>query len=185
MALAPMGGQMKADVRRGLAEPAKESMGVCFLRGCNYTGFLRGECGGMIRGGEIVDAGGHVIGSHEGIPYYTIGQKRGVPDGMCVTSIDATRNRLVAGTDADLHHHNLVVSGCNIVDMQEVLFARDITVKIRGLGRNPEQPCTVSPHPKGLHILLSDSAWAPAAGQPVVLYRGHRVVGGGFLEEYY
>lgn len=185
MALSPMGGQIKEDIRRSLASPPRESMGVCFLRGRNYADFLRQECGETVREGDIVDRTGRVVGTHGGIPYHTIGQKRGLPAGMCVTGIDAARNRISAGCDADLYHRLLIVSGCNIVSMDEVFSARDITVKVRGLGRNPLQPCTVSAHPKGLRITLTDPAWAPAAGQPVVLYRGGRVVGGGILEEYY
>lgn len=192
LALAPMGDQIKSELAaRGAltdrGEPYKESMGVCFLKGRSVAGFLEVECGAAIHEGDIVDKNGVVIGRHRGTPYYTIGQKRGLdlPTGMCVGAVDASANRLVAGGDADLYYHNLILSGCNIVDRQEVLSAKDITVKIRGIGRNPAKPCLVRTHEAGLHVILDDPAWAPAAGQPVVLYRGDRVIGGGFLEKYY
>ena len=187
MALTPMGGQIKEDVKRSLGNPGrqKESMGVCFLCGKNYAEFLLAECGDRIREGEITDREGRVIGRHEGVPYYTIGQKRGLPPGCCVTGIDPGANRVIAGTDADLYHTNLIISGCHIVDMDETLSAEDITVKIRGIGRNPEGACRIYRHEKGLRIVLSDPAWAAAKGQPVVFYRQRRVIGGGFLEEYF
>lgn len=186
MALTPMGGQIKREVKRSMASAAgRESMGICFLRGRGYAEFLRTECGDRIRGGEITDREGCVVGRHDGIPYYTVGQKRGLPAGYCVTAIDAAGNRLVAGPDADLYHRNLVISGCNMVDMDEALSSEDVTVRIRGIGRNPEGPCTITTHPRGIHIHLSDPAWAPAAGQPVAIYIGNRLIGGGFLEEYF
>lgn len=189
MALTPMGDQIKQDIKRSLGSDsaARESMGICFLSGRNYAGFIRDECGDKIPRGEIIDAEGRSIGLHDGIPYYTIGQKRGLglPPGMCVIALDTHANRLIAGYDRDLYHRNLIISGCNIVDMEEVLTAADITVKIRGIGRNPHGFCKISPHDKGLLISLSDPAWASASGQPVVLYRENRVVGGGFLEEYF
>ncbi|MDL2320376.1 tRNA-specific 2-thiouridylase [Alistipes sp. OttesenSCG-928-B03] len=188
MAVAPMGGVLKSDVKRaaGVGDGG-ESMGVCFLRGQGCGEFLRARCADAVRPGEVADRDGRIIGRHDGTPLYTIGQKRGldIPVGMCVTGIDAARNRLVAGTDKELYHSHLVISGCNIVDMDEALTARDISVMIRGYGRNPQGACRIEPHPSGLHIALCDPAWAPAAGQPVVLYRGDRVIGGGWLEEYF
>ena len=68
---------------------------------------------------------------------------------------------------------------------REVFGARDIRAVIRGIGRNPEGYAAVFPAASGIRIELEDPAWAPAAGQPVVLYRGERVVGGGILERYY
>ena len=187
-ALTPMGGEIKS----ALTPPAayKESMGVCFLGGRTVADFLRTECdkrGEAIHEGDVVDRNGCVIGRHRGVPYYTIGQKRGlnIPAGMCVVAVDTIRNHLVAGCDADLYHHNLILSDCNIVDPEEVFAARDITVKIRGIGRNPLKPCTITPCKEGLHLTLDDPSWSSAAGQPAVLYRGNRVVGGGFLERYF
>lgn len=187
MALTPMGDQIKERIKRSLGDAAEtgESMGICFLSGRSYARFLRDQCGAKIARGEITDRQGRVIGIHEGIPYYTIGQKRGLglPPGNFVTAIDPQTNRLVAGTDEDLYHHNLVVSGCNVVNMNELLSRGDVLVKIRGVGRNPVGFCKVSPHPRGLHVSLSDPAWAAAPGQPVVFYCEGRVIGGGFLED--
>lgn len=184
--LTPMGDQIKADLIP-FGKPYKESMGVCFLEGRRVADFIENECGMAIREGEVIDKSGEVIGRHRGISYYTIGQKRDLdlPAGMCVVAVDATTNRIVAGCDADLYYKNLIVSDCNVINRQEILTAKDITVKIRGIGRNPVGGCVVRACDDGLHIILDDPAWAPAAGQPVVLYRDDRIVGGGFLEKYF
>ena len=74
----------------------------------------------------------------------------------------------------------------NIIDREELLSSDDITVIIRGIGRNPEGFARlIEPTARGYRITLSSPAWAPAIGQPVVLYRGDRVIGGGILERYY
>lgn len=188
MALTPMGDRIKSEVKQALprTESRKESMGVCFLQGRSCRDFLAERCGSKIERGNIMDKNGEVIGRHDGTPYYTIGQKKGLglPAGQCVVAIDARANALTAGTDGDLHHSTLVVADYNVVDMGELTSASDISVKIRGLGRNPDGFCKVAAEGGTLRISLGNPAWACAAGQPVVLYRGEKVVGGGILEEY-
>ena len=118
---------------------------------------------------------------------YTIGQKKGLdlPPGWAVVAIDTAANRIVAGEEKLLLHRTLEVGECRLVESDEVFGARDIRAVIRGIGRNPEGYAAVFPAASGIRIELEDPAWAPAAGQPVVLYRGERVVGGGILERYY
>lgn len=189
MALTPMGDIIKSEIRqqRGVPESAKESMGVCFLRGRNYGEFLLSQAGRFITPGEVVNKTGEVVALHRGYPLYTIGQKRGMglPQGACVIAIDVQHNRLIAGSDSDLYHFNLVLGDYVATDMDELLDSEYIEVKIRGLGRNPEGYCRVHKTEEGLHIELDSAAWAPAQGQPVVLYIGERVIGGGILERYY
>lgn len=193
--LTPMGDKVKSEVKSamGLPQEAKESMGVCFLRGRDYREIIGHSHKGTINQGDITNVQGTVVGRHDGFPYYTIGQKRGLDifdkqGGYCVIAIDATQNRVIVGHDSDLYHHNLIIGGCNIVDMEEVTQATDITVMIRGLGRNPQGFARITKMDglsDKLHITLDDAAWAAARDQPVVLYRGERVVGGGFLEKYF
>ncbi len=60
------------------------------------------------------------------------------------------------------------------------LQAPDLTVKIRGIGQNPQGYVRIEPFPEGkLHVRLSDAAWGVAPGQPVVFFRGELVIGGG------
>ena len=102
-----------------------------------------------------------------------------------MVAIDTAANRIVAGEEKLLLHRTLEVGECRLVESDEVFGARDIRAVIRGIGRNPEGYAAVFPTASGIRIELEDSAWAPAVGQPVVLYRGERVVGGGILERYY
>lgn len=212
----PMGNRLKSDMRQMLGEAplSRESMGVCFLGGRSYGELIRERTGLNVGAGDVVDAQGVVVGRHSGFPYYTTGQKRGFEmfekrADCCVIEIDAANNRLMVGVDNDLYHNNLIVFDCNIVDIDELTGSDDISVKIRGLGRNPDgfariTPCdtdldtdsttvsiantecaTNAPKAMSLHVTLDSAAWAAAKGQPVVFYRGERVVGGGFLKKYF
>ncbi len=182
-ALTPMADKIKEEVKAS-STLKKESMGVCFLRGCHYSELIE-RSGHTIARGHIVDTKGEVVGQHRGLAYYTIGQKRGegIPSGVAIVDIDATRNRVVVGEDKLLYRTILTIDDCNIIEPEEWLTARDITVMVRGLGRNPEGVAYVSSTSEvGVYTLhLSDPAWACAVGQPVVLYRGQRVIGGGYF----
>lgn len=184
----PMGDMIKSDVKANFADKS-ESMGLCFLRGMAYRDFLQQHCPATAVGGDVVDVDGQVVGRHAGVAFYTIGQKRGFEcskPGVAVVDIDAERNRLIVGSDTLLYKSTLEVGDCNLVDNNDLISLKDISVMIRGIGCNPDGYIkSVEPLPNGFRLLLDSPAWAPAIGQPVVFYRHHRVVGGGILEKYY
>ncbi len=185
--LTPMADRLKRDVMAAMSqERPAESMGVCFLRGCNYGDFLRGR-GVNIRPGDVVDKSGAVVGRHDGYQLYTIGQKRGfdAPAGYCVVGVDAASNRLIAGTDADLYSKEIVVGRWSAVYTDELISCPDLSIVVRGYGRNPGGYASVSVEDGLLRVTLDEPAWAVAAGQPIVFYCGERVLGGGFVENYF
>ncbi len=178
-AVTPMADIIKEDIKRESTNK-RESMGVCFLNGRPYSEFV-----GSTPAGDIVDKKGEIVGRHNGISNYTIGQKRGegIPVSSSIIGIDSASNCLIIGDNNDLLHTNLFIDDCNITDESELLSSTDVTVLVRGLGRNPEGFAKrITPTQSGgYHIVLSSPAWACAPGQPVVLYRGERVIGGGYL----
>lgn len=220
-AVTPMADVIKSEVMELLpsGRKAKESMGLCFLRGEDYREYLKREHGESIKRGDVVDREGNLVGSHLGVALYTIGQKRGLNfigscdstrkeasrtkkcgtaeskttmsggdrewKKMSVVGTDAESNQVVVGGESELYSHNLIISNCVIPNRKRLLESRQISVMIRGYGRNPSGYATVRPYGEGLHITLDQPAWAAAAGQPVVLYEGNLVVGGGILEKYY
>lgn len=185
--ITPMGDVVKSEIKENFADK-RESMGLCFLQGMAYRDFLRENAPLTAREGEVVDIRGEVVGRHDGVAFYTIGQKRGFEcrvSGVAVVAIDAERNRLVVGEDALLYKSTLEASGCNIVDLEEFIHSADVSVMVRGIGRNPAGFIrSVEPIESGFRIELEQPAWAPAVGQPVVFYRQNRVIGGGFVERY-
>ena len=183
-AITPMGNAIKSDVKQAFKDKS-ESMGICFLNGLPYAVFLRNR-GIDMPDGDIVTRNGEVCGRHNGIARYTIGQRRGVgiPEGMRVIGIDATHNHIIVGENELLFHNQLHIAHCNIVNEKELLTAKDITVKIRGIGRNPQLPVSVEATHGGYIVKTQDPAWAPAIGQPLVFYRNNWVIGGGIVVDF-
>ena len=183
-AITPMGNAIKSDVKQAFKDKS-ESMGICFLNGLPYAEFLRNR-GIDMPDGDIVTRNGEVCGRHNGIARYTIGQRRGVgiPEGMRVIGIDATHNHIIVGENELLFHNQLHIAHCNIVDEEELLTAKDITVKIRGIGRTPQLPVSVEATHGGYIVKTQDPAWAPAIGQPLVFYRNNWVIGGGIVVDF-
>ena len=180
----PMGDVIKSDINPA-AKRQKESMGLCFLRGVQYGDFIASYAPEACRKGDVVTLAGDVVGEHDGVAFYTIGQKRGLVGGS-VVSIDAKCNRLIVGGKQDLYHTTLEVCDCNIVSEEELLSSDNISVVVRGFGHNPKEYAkSIEPIEGGYRVVLDDPAYAPAAGQPVVFYRDNRVIGGGILESYY
>lgn len=180
-AITPMGNAIKSNVKQAFRDKS-ESMGICFLKGLPYAEFLKNQ-GITMPEGDIITQQGVVCGTHNGIARYTIGQRRGVgiPEGMRVIAIDAKANHIVVGANELLYRHNLHIADCNIVCEEELLTASDITIKIRGIGRNPQLPVKVEATADGYTVKTQDPAWAPALGQPLVFYRNNLVIGGGIV----
>lgn len=183
-AITPMGNAIKSDVKQAFADKS-ESMGICFLKGLPYADFLQQQ-GVAMPDGDIVTRNGEACGRHNGIARYTIGQRRGVgiPEGMRVIGIDAAHNHIIVGANELLYHHNLHIAECNIVDEEELLTSNDITIKIRGIGRNPQLAVSVERSASGYIVKTQDPAWAPALGQPLVFYRNNWVIGGGIVVDF-
>ncbi len=183
-AITPMGAIIKSQIKEGFRDKS-ESMGICFLEGKPYAEFLktRGVCPTQ---GVILSSDGRECGLHNGIIHYTIGQRRGegIPDGKRVVEICANSNNIIVGEKRELYKDRLYITNCNIVEECELLTASDITIKIRGIGINPELPVSVVRHGEGYLITTPDKAFAPAKGQPLVLYRNNLVIGGGIVESF-
>lgn len=196
-AITPLGGMTKAEVKayaaaHGFEEMAgkPESMGICFLQGGDYRDFIIAwgeQRDGLQRPGNIVDAGGKVVGRHDGILNYTIGQKRGMPlvEGapLYVAEIDSLTHTIRADVKSGLYRMSLEVDRVSAVRYED-LFRGDVTIKIRGLGLNPEGYIRVQENPdRSLHVRLAAAAWAVAPGQPVAFYRGDLLLGGGYVKK--
>jgi len=186
--LFPLAGYTKDEVR-GIAERAglpvfdkRESQDVCFMPAEGHGAFLRSR-GAGIEPGEIVNLEGRVLGRHEGIACYTIGQRGGLrlssPKPLYVVAIDATHNRLVVGGKTDLRAEGLVAGEVNrLVDA----FPEEATAKIRYAHRAAR--CRISEEKDGrLTVRFAEPQEAVAPGQSVVLYDGETVLGGGIIQE--
>lgn len=194
--LLPMGGLSKGRVReiaaeRGFAKAARkrDSLGVCFCP-MDYREFLkRHVADGTIRPGFFYDGEGKVIGRHEGYPFYTVGQRRGLGvylnKALFVKEICPSENRIVLSDNLQaLEKSGMCLKDWNVPNPSALFGREDVIVKIRY--RKQANRCTVRPADNGLlHVELHEPLASVALGQAAAFYREDVVLGGGIIEEAY
>ena len=189
----PMGALTKQRVReiaeeRGFLKAAKkkDSLGVCFCP-MDYRTFLRDNVlAESIQRGNFVDEQGNFIAMHEGYPFYTIGQRRGLGidlnKAIFVKEIIPSENKVVLSELKSLERREMRLKDWNIINPSALLDRDDVIVKIRY--RKQENRCTVTLlSDNTLHIALHEPLAAIAAGQAAAFYRGNTVLGGGIIME--
>ena len=163
----------------------EESMEICFVPDNDYGRFLQQANLAQKHRGEIVDLQGWLLGHHDGIEFYTIGQRRGLgissPRPLYVIELDAAANRVVVGDDVALDRSEFEVDRCNWIAFDRPAGTMEVTVKIRY--NHPGTPATVTPLEHGrASVRLHAAQRAITPGQAAVFYRGGLVLGGGWIE---
>jgi tRNA-specific 2-thiouridylase len=178
--------QVRAHARRlGLVTADKaESQEICFVPDDDYRGFLRRRDPTMFRPGAIVDAVGRRLGTHDGVPAYTVGQRRGlgisVGEPVYVTDIDAAANRVVVGSRDALARDRLHATDVNFIACEPPREPLRVKARIRHAHR--AAPATVVATGAGeADVVFDEPQHAITPGQSVVWYRDDLVVGGGVI----
>ncbi len=194
-AMFPVGAMTKQEVRK-IAEEAglpvskkKDSTGVCFIGERNFKQFLKNFL--PAQPGDMVTPEGEVVGRHDGLMYYTLGQRRGLGIGgrgdgrsFFVVDKDLKNNRLIVVQGED---HPLLYSKACTAD--QATFVCDplpentpckLTAKFRY--RQPDQPVTVTRRSDRLHFVYDQPERAVTPGQSAVIYDGDRCLGGGVID---
>ena len=186
--LLPLGGLTKQAVRQ-LAESQgfvnarkRDSQDICFVPDGDYARVIREETGTDPVPGEFVDLQGNVLGQHNGLIHYTVGQRRGlgiaVGKPAYVVALEPEQNRVVIGDNADLFRHSCTVCGVNWIAGAPPQEPVRCQAKIRY--RHPAQPATVLFTDAQTALLTFDEPQrAITAGQAAVFYDGETVLGGG------
>lgn len=188
--LFPLGGLNKSATRGIARESAlktaekEESMEICFVPDKDYGGFLRKANLVQSHRGEIVDPQGRVLGHHDGVEFYTIGQRKGLgvssPRPLYVVELDAARNRVVVGGEADLMRDEFVVERCNWIPFERPPAEIEVLAKIRY--NHPGTAAAVKPGANGAAtVKLREPQRAVTPGQACVFYQDDLVVGGGWI----
>lgn len=189
----PLGEMIKTDVRRlleneGFEQKAVEgeSMEVCFIEG-DYRDFLRRERPNLARrvcGGSYVNAEGRPLGRHDGVPFYTVGQRKGLGIALghpaYVVRLNAEKNTIVLGEEKDLQTRTFFAEDDLLVNPESFFSIPNLSVRIRYHSR--PVPCRAERLTDGrLLIRTEDKVSAVTPGQSAVFYCGRRLVGGAII----
>ena len=190
--LLPTGGYNKDQIRQMAADAnlpvadKPDSQDICFIPAGNYKEFVEMRLESKTPG-NVVDAHGRVLGRHDGIHNFTIGQRRGLPlNGgsnrpLFVTGIDANTGTVTVGPAEELAQTELTASGVNWVSGHRPSAPVRVTAAIRYRGR--EQCALVVPISDDRVLLtFEEPQRAVTPGQAVVFYNGVEVLGGGIIE---
>lgn len=184
----PLGGMTKAEVRamsaeRGLATAHKpESMDICFIPDNDYRRFLSEEAPSVFLPGPITDRRGNVLGQHNGLALYTVGQRKGLgiasKEPLYVIELDTARNILIIGPQHELERATLIAENFSFVGGNWPVAPFTALAQIRS--HATAMPALVTPLEPGLlHIGFEQPQRAITAGQAVVLYHDDVTLGGG------
>jgi len=188
--LFPLGGLTKDEVRARAAQAGlpvgekPESQEICFVGDEGYHPFLSRQAPATVRPGPIVDATGRVLGQHQGLAFYTVGQRHGLGiatgEPLYVLRLDPVRNALVVGPEEALGQQELIAGQVSFVAGYAPPVSR-VTAKVRY--KAPEAPGTLLPLDNGRVRLVFDRPQrAITPGQAVVFYQGEEVLGGGIID---
>lgn len=194
--LFPLGALTKEEVRE-LAKDMnlrqaekKDSTGVCFAPTGNYRDFLVSRSEFREEEGEIVSTGGEVLGKHNGIFSYTVGQRRGlgIATGrpMYVTGIDPAANRVIVGGEEDIYGSRLIAEEItwinNRSDMRKISDKYQVKAKVRSRHRESDAYLSIDKE-SGAVVEFKKPQRSLTPGQAVVFYKNDTVLGGGWIKE--
>lgn len=190
--LMPLGGYTKVETRRlarefGLAVADKpDSQEICFVPDDDYQAFLGEKAPASLKPGDIIDTHGNVVGRHKGLPLYTVGQRKGL--GLAagrpfyVVALDAERNQVVVGDNADVFASGLIAGDLNLIAFDTLPARFSASVKIRYGAR--EAPAVLTLLGDGqVRIIFESPQRAITPGQSAVFYEGDIVLGGGIIND--
>ncbi|PTQ92969.1 tRNA (5-methylaminomethyl-2-thiouridylate)-methyltransferase [Mucilaginibacter yixingensis] len=189
----PLGNFTKAEIRQMALDMGQfdlatksESYEICFVPDNDYRAFLRHKVGDMdarVGQGSFVLTDGTVVGQHQGYPFYTIGQRKGLGIAlgkpMFVTRIDPTTNTVVLGTEEELQKREAWVRNLNLIKYENINQPLQAVTKIRYKDAGTES--TIVQMGDNMKVDFTHAVAGIAPGQSAVFYEGSDLLGGGFL----
>lgn len=189
----PLGHLRKSEIRdmardRGFIElvTKSESYEICFVPDNDYRGFLKRRIPGLeqqVAGGNFVLEDGTVVGKHEGYPFYTIGQRKGLGIALgypiFVTEIRKDSNEVVLGRDKALYRDGMMVGKLNLQKYASIEQPIETITKVRY--KDSGTAAQISQEGEQIKVMFHEGVSAIAPGQAAVFYEGNDVIGGGWI----
>ncbi|HRI28347.1 MAG TPA: tRNA 2-thiouridine(34) synthase MnmA [Chitinophagales bacterium] len=193
----PVGGFRKPEIRQmamdwGYTELAQksESYEICFIPDNDYRGFLKRRVPDLeqkVKGGKFVSVTGELLGTHDGYPFFTIGQRKGLGIALgkpvYVVKIIPETNTVVLGEEEDVKQNAMWVRNINMVKYPDALAGMETITKIRS--HHIGAPAYIKQEADRMNVVFHEWVDAIAPGQSAVFYEGNDVIGGGHIEMSY
>lgn len=190
----PLGNMLKSEVRqmamdRGYEELAgkPESYEICFVPDNDYRGFLKRQVPGLeneVEGGIFVDQDGNLLGNHQGYPFFTVGQRKGLGialgEPMYVTEIKPETNTVVLGRQEDMIRNGMTVGQFNFQKYSRLEEPMEAITKVRY--RDNGTLSTIFMEGNDVRVEFMANVRGIAPGQSAVMYEGDDIVGGGIIK---
>ncbi len=182
--------ESKEEVRK-IAEKAnlgvsqkKDSLDICFIPDKDYKNYLINNNYVKPKEGNIVLSNGTILGKHNGLFNYTIGQRKGLGiayiEPLFVLGFDFKKNNLIVGTEKELYKKEILVSNINLLLFDEIEDGIKLNVRIRYQGK--DNPATLYNDGDKIRVVFDEEIKSPTPGQSAVFYLDDIVVGGGIIE---
>lgn len=187
----PLGDYEKSEIRQ-IAEQngfinanRPDSQDICFVPDGDYASFIERNTGFISTKGEYVDINGKVLGEHQGVIHYTLGQRKGLGIALgkpqFVIDKNSETNRVVLGDEEHLFSKEVNVKNVNFIPFDKLEGEMRVTAKLRY--RHNAQPASIIPLEENrVKIVFDEPQRAASPGQAAVFYDGDIVVGGGIIE---
>jgi len=187
----PVGGMLKDNVwkianeHKLVSARKPESQDLCFLPNGDYRAFLKNNSSVPINPGDIVDTDGNIVGQHEGLPFYTIGQRRGLNvsrnDRTYVVGFNADQNHLIVGDETYLYADGLIADQMNWLSaLPDADLEVDVKVRYRGKTL-PARFSSLDQNQIQIHFEQPQRSVTP--GQLAVIFAGDLMLGGGVIRQ--
>jgi tRNA-specific 2-thiouridylase len=191
----PLGGMMSKTETRALAEhfglpvaTKPDSQDICFVPNGDYASVVAKLRPGGIEPGDIVDQQGRVLGQHEGIIHFTVGQRRGINlirsgennEPLFVLKLDADKRQVIVGPRQALAQQTVYLRDMNWLGDAVPEAGIPVTVKLRSSQPPLAAIFHINADNRGL-VTLAEPTFGVAPGQAGVIYSGSRVLGGGWI----
>ena len=167
-----------------------DSQDICFVPNGNYGSVIKKFRPESFKSGDIYNMEGKIIGKHDGIINYTIGQRRGIKisndEPLYVVKIDSTKNSIIVGPKDSLKIDKIALREINLLGSPDE-FKKDVKVKVRSTGKLLNASVNLNLKSPEVNIIDGENGISP--GQACVFYRsdniGDKVLGGGWIDKTY